>query len=74
MPDRSLRAVQAAARSRGHDVVLGGTLFSDALGDPDTPEGNYVGMIRHNVDTLVEGLLPPGSRGSPVEEPGVAGS
>lgn len=74
VPDRSLRAVQAAARSRGHEVVLGGTLFSDALGDPDTPEGNYVGMIRHNVDTLLEGLLPPGSTASPVEEPGVAGS
>ncbi|MEX2528512.1 MAG: zinc ABC transporter substrate-binding protein [Gemmatimonadota bacterium] len=74
VPDRSLRAVQAAARDRGHEVALGGTLFSDALGDPDTPEGDYVGMIRHNVDTIVDGLLPPGSEGSRVEDRGAAGS
>lgn len=74
VPDRSLRAVQAAARDRGHEVVLGGTLFSDALGDPDSPEGNYVGMIRHNVDTLVDGLLTPVTQASQVENGGASGS
>jgi manganese/zinc/iron transport system substrate-binding protein len=27
------------------------------MGDEGTPEGTYVGMVRHNVDTIVEGLL-----------------
>ena len=31
-------------------------LFSDAMGDAGTPEGTYVGMVRHNIDTIVEGL------------------
>ncbi|WP_412060231.1 metal ABC transporter solute-binding protein, Zn/Mn family [Rubrivirga sp. IMCC45206] len=53
---RNIEAVQAAVRARGHEVVIGGNLFSDALGDPGTPEGTYEGMIRHNVETIVSAL------------------
>jgi manganese/zinc/iron transport system substrate-binding protein len=53
---RTIQAVEEAVRARGFDVAIGGSLFSDAMGDPDTPEGTYVGMVRHNVDTIVEGL------------------
>ncbi len=53
---RMIQAVQEAVRSRGFDVVVGGELFSDALGDAGTPEGTYLGMVRHNVDTIVAGL------------------
>jgi manganese/zinc/iron transport system substrate-binding protein len=53
---RTIEAVEEAVRSRGFDVGIGGSLFSDAMGDPDTPEGMYVGMVRHNVDTIVAGL------------------
>jgi manganese/zinc/iron transport system substrate-binding protein len=27
------------------------------MGDPGTPEGAYVGMVRHNIDTIVKALL-----------------
>lgn len=57
VPVRSIEAVQAAVRSRGFEVVIGGELFSDAMGDPGTVEGTYVGMVRHNIDTIVAGLL-----------------
>lgn len=56
VPRRTIEAVVEAARSRGHDVTVGGSLFSDALGDGGTREGTYVGMIRHNVNTIVEAL------------------
>lgn len=52
----SIEAVVEGARARGHEVVIGGELFSDAMGDPGTPEGTYMGMVRHNVDTIVEAL------------------
>ena len=26
-------------------------------GDADTPEGTYIGMVRHNIDTIVNALL-----------------
>jgi manganese/zinc/iron transport system substrate-binding protein len=54
---RTISAVREAVRSRGFDVEIGGSLFSDAMGDEGTPEGTYVGMVRHNVDTIVTGLL-----------------
>ena len=55
VPPKALQAVQEHVRRRGHDVVIGGEMFSDAMGD--TPETNhYIGMIRHNVETLVGAL------------------
>jgi manganese/zinc/iron transport system substrate-binding protein len=54
---RSIEAVQAAVRARGFDVAIGGELFSDAMGRVGTPEGTYLGMVRHNIDTIVGALL-----------------
>jgi manganese/zinc/iron transport system substrate-binding protein len=56
VPRRTIEAVQAAVRSRGFDAVIGDMLFSDAMGSPGTPEGTYVGMVRHNVNTIVDAL------------------
>jgi manganese/zinc/iron transport system substrate-binding protein len=57
VPQRTIEAVQAAVRSQGFDVQIGGQLYSDAMGDPGTPEGSYTGMVRHNIDTIVAALL-----------------
>ncbi|MDQ3697716.1 MAG: zinc ABC transporter substrate-binding protein [Gemmatimonadota bacterium] len=54
---RAIEAVQAAVRGRGFDVRIGGQLYSDALGTAGTPAGTYLGMVRHNVDTIVRALL-----------------
>ena len=54
--DRNIRALAEGSQSRGHKVTIGGELFSDAMGQPGTPEGSYVGMVRHNVDTIVKAL------------------
>ena len=58
VPRRGIEAVQAAVRAQGFDVAIGGTLYGDALGSPDTPAASYVGMVRSNIDTIAEGLLP----------------
>jgi manganese/zinc/iron transport system substrate-binding protein len=57
IPRRTIEAVQEAVRARGYDVRIGGSLFSDAMGNPGTPEGTYLGMVRHNIDTIVGALL-----------------
>jgi manganese/zinc/iron transport system substrate-binding protein len=57
IPRRTVEAVQEAVRSRGWDVKIGGSLYSDAMGNPGTPEGNYIGMVRYNVDVIVGSLL-----------------
>jgi manganese/zinc/iron transport system substrate-binding protein len=56
VPRKSIEAVQAACKARGHDVAIGGLLFSDAMGAAGTPEGAYVGMVQHNVNTIVGAL------------------
>lgn len=43
-------------RACGFEVTIGGELFSDSLGSPDAPEGTYIGMVRHNVDTIVSAM------------------
>ena len=53
---RAIEAVREAVRSRGFEVGIGERLFSDAMGDPGTPEGTYPGMVRHNVRAIVSGL------------------
>lgn len=53
---KSIQSVIEGARNLGHEVTIGGELFSDAMGDEGTIEGTYIGMVRHNVDTLVSAL------------------
>ncbi len=54
--DHNIRAIVEGARARGHNVIIGGILYSDAMGDPGTAEGTYIGMIKHNVKTIAEAL------------------
>ncbi len=56
VPRRSIEAVRAACEDRGHSVRIGGELFSDAMGAADGPAGEYPGMVRENVKTIVEAL------------------
>ena len=56
VPQRNVEAVQAAVQAKGFEVKIGGSLFSDAMGSEGTPEGNYAGMVRHNIDTIVTAL------------------
>lgn len=56
IPKRSIDAVVEGVKSRGHNVIIGGTLFSDAVGTAGTPEGTYIGMVRSNVATIATSL------------------
>lgn len=53
---RTVEALIEPCRAAGWDVKNGGELFSDALGAAASPEATYTGMIRHNVQTIVEAL------------------
>ena len=53
---RTIEALQAAVSDRGGRVNVGGELYSDSLGDPHTDAATYIGMMRHNVKTIVAAL------------------
>jgi manganese/zinc/iron transport system substrate-binding protein len=54
--DRNIRALVEGAAARGHEVRIGGELYSDAMGPEGSYEGTYLGMIDHNV-TVIAGAL-----------------
>lgn len=56
IPQRAIEAVQCATQARGYRVTVGPELFSDALGNPGTPEATYLGMVKHNIDAIVTTL------------------
>lgn len=53
---RTIEALQEAVLAKKHQVAIGGSLYSDALGNPGTEEGTYTGMFRYNVQTIVAAL------------------
>ena len=56
VPRRTIEALQSSVKSKGHDVTIGGSLYSDALGNKGTVEGTYIGMFLFNVNTIVNAL------------------
>ncbi len=56
VPERNVRALIEGASARGQDVTIGGTLYSDAMGEPGTYEGTYIGMIDHNATLITRAL------------------
>jgi manganese/zinc/iron transport system substrate-binding protein len=51
-----IRALIVPCRERGHEVVIGGELYADALGSEGSGAETYLGMIKANVDTIVSAL------------------
>ncbi|MBN2760078.1 MAG: zinc ABC transporter substrate-binding protein [Rhodobacteraceae bacterium] len=66
--DRNIRALIEGAAAQGHEVIIGGELYSDAMGEEGTYEGTYIGMIDSNVTTIARAL------GGTAPELGLTGS
>ncbi len=65
--DRNIRALIEGAAAQGHEVIIGGELYSDAMGPDGSYEGTYLGMIDHNVTVISRAL------GGDAPEPGMTG-
>lgn len=53
---RTIQAVIDAAQQQGHEVIIGGELYSDAMGEEGKAGGTYIGMIYENTVNIVEAL------------------
>lgn len=53
--EKPIEAIIEDCKNRGKEVKNGGSLFSDAMGEQGTVAGTYLGMIHHNVSTIVNG-------------------
>jgi len=56
VPVRQIEALKAAVHAKGWTVTIGEALFTDAMGDAGSIEGTYIGMMKHNVNSIVTGL------------------
>lgn len=56
VPRRTVEALKAAVNAQGHEVKIGDEVYSDALGSGGTVEGTYIGMYKHNVQTIINAL------------------
>lgn len=63
---RTIQAVIETARQSGQPVEIGGELYSDAMGDADTADGTYIGMIYSNTKAIAEAL---GGTPAPLPQP-----
>ncbi|HKK76890.1 MAG TPA: zinc ABC transporter substrate-binding protein [Saprospiraceae bacterium] len=54
--EKNINSIVEGCRQKGHEVRIGGNLYSDAMGPAGSPEGTYIGMVKANVKTMVEGL------------------
>lgn len=56
VPKKFLQSLVAGVKAEGGELEIGGELFSDAMGIKGTDEATYIGMVRHNVKTIVAAL------------------
>jgi manganese/zinc/iron transport system substrate-binding protein len=54
--EKNINSIVEGCQQKGHEVIIGGNLYSDAMGAADTPEGTYTGMVRANVNSIVKAL------------------
>ncbi|MSQ90941.1 MAG: manganese transporter [Phycisphaerales bacterium] len=54
--DKNVLALVEGAGARDREIRIGGSLYSDAMGEAGTPEGTYTGMIKRNAHTIVQAL------------------
>lgn len=53
---RMVQSLVEPCRAEGLDLQIGGELYADALGAPDSDAADYAGMIRHNAKTIADAL------------------
>jgi manganese/zinc/iron transport system substrate-binding protein len=57
LPREAMAAVRRRVEARGGSVEVGGPLYSDAMGNPETVEETYIGMMGHDVNAVVDALV-----------------
>lgn len=56
LPVKNIEALREAVRARGFETALGGSLYSDSIGDEKSGTDTYISAFRKNIDTVTEGL------------------
>ncbi|BBP46402.1 manganese transporter [Thiosulfatimonas sediminis] len=52
-----IQSLVKGVQAEGQNLVIGGELYSDAMGAAGSGADNYIGMVKHNVSTIAKGLM-----------------
>lgn len=52
-----IESLVKGVQAEGKNLVVGGELYSDAMGASGSGADNYIGMVEYNVNTIRDGLL-----------------
>lgn len=56
VPEKTIKSLQEAVKSKGHEITIGGELYSDSLGDKEHNSETYIKTVKANIDTIVNAL------------------
>lgn len=56
VPKKTIESLVESCKAKGHEVKIGGELYSDSLGDENSKENTYISMYKYNIDTIVDAL------------------
>lgn len=56
VPRKNIEAIVDACQKKGHNVRIGPSLYSDAMGDEESKAATYTGMVTHNVMNIAAAL------------------
>lgn len=59
--------------AKDNDIVIGGELYADSLGDEQSPASTYIDMLKHNTTVIVKALSQPRAIDTTAEEAGEKG-
>ena len=54
--DSQVKAVLEDCKEKGYIVKTGKTLYSDALGEEGTQSGTFIGMVKYNLDNIIDAI------------------
>lgn len=56
IPTKNIEALQDAVAAKGSNIIIGGELYSDSLGDIESNTHTYLLTVRSNIDRIIDGL------------------
>lgn len=58
LPVKNIRALMEAVKARGFETSLGGSLYSDSIGDGESGTDTYIAAFKHNAEVITNALKP----------------
>ena len=56
VPEKTIKSLKDVVKSKGHNIEIGGELYSDSLGDKEHNSDGYINTCKANIDIMYKAL------------------